>query len=48
MTFTNESDFEKALIEILSTKGWEKDIITYPSEEDLLKEKLIAHYLSGN
>lgn len=37
MTFTNESDFEKALIEILSTKGWEKEVIKNPTEEDLLQ-----------
>lgn len=36
MTFTKESDFESALIEILSHKGWEKDIIKYPTEKDLL------------
>ncbi len=37
MAFTTESDFEKALIEILSKKGWEKDVIKYPTEENLLK-----------
>lgn len=37
MTFTKESDFEDALIEILSKKGWEKEVVKYPSEEDLLK-----------
>lgn len=37
MTFTKESDFEKAFIDILSQKGWEKEVIKYPSEEDLLK-----------
>lgn len=37
MTFTKEIEFEKALIEILSQKGWEKDVIQYPTEEDLLK-----------
>lgn len=36
MTFTKECDFENALIEILSHKGWEKDVITYPTEKDLL------------
>ena len=36
MTFTKESDFENVLIEILSHKGWEKDVITYPTEKDLL------------
>lgn len=37
MTFTSESDFETSLIEILSRKGWEKEIIKYPTEETLLK-----------
>lgn len=37
MIFNNEADFENALIEILSHKGWEKEIINYPSENDLLK-----------
>lgn len=36
MTFTKESDFENALIDILSHKGWEKDVIKYPTEKDLL------------
>jgi type I restriction enzyme, R subunit len=36
MPFTSESDFENALIEILSHKGWEKDAIKYPTEKDLL------------
>lgn len=36
MTFTKESDFESAMIEILSHKGWEKDVIKYPTEKDLL------------
>jgi type I restriction enzyme, R subunit len=37
MTFTKESDVENALIEILSHKGWEKDVIKYPTEKDLIK-----------
>ena len=37
MTFTKESDFEKALIEELSKKGWEKEVIKNPTEEDLLQ-----------
>ena len=37
MTFTKESDFEEALIESLSKKGWEKTVLNYPTEEDLLK-----------
>jgi type I restriction enzyme R subunit len=37
MTFTKESAFEDALIEILSKKGWEKEVVKYPSEKDLLE-----------
>lgn len=37
MVFDKESDFEEALIEALSHKGWESKILKYPSEEDLLK-----------
>jgi type I restriction enzyme, R subunit len=37
MTFAKESDFEDALLEILSHKGWEKKSIDYPSEAELLK-----------
>lgn len=37
MTFTKESDFEEALIKVLSNKGWEKNIIKHPTEKDLIK-----------
>ncbi|MGB5989178.1 MAG: HsdR family type I site-specific deoxyribonuclease [Marinifilaceae bacterium] len=37
MTFTKESEFEQALINILSQKGWEKEIIKNPSEKVLLR-----------
>ena len=37
MTFTAESEFESALIEILSHKGWEKEVIKNPTEQTLLK-----------
>lgn len=37
MIFTKESDFEDALVEILSHKGWEEDVIKYPTEKDLIK-----------
>ncbi|MED4797327.1 HsdR family type I site-specific deoxyribonuclease [Priestia megaterium] len=37
MVFDKESDFEEALIETLSHKGWEPKILKNPSEEDLLK-----------
>ncbi len=37
MTFTKESDFEAALIKVLSENGWDKEIITYPTEKDLIQ-----------
>lgn len=37
MVYTKESDFEEDLIKVLSTKGWEKDVIKYPTEKDLLE-----------
>lgn len=37
MTFTKEAEFEEALIVALSNKGWEKELIKNPTEEDLLK-----------
>ncbi len=38
MTFTNEAEFEKALIKILRDKGWgEHDVIKNPTEEELLE-----------
>jgi len=35
--FNKESEFEQALIKILTQKGWEKEIIKYPTEKDLIK-----------
>jgi type I restriction enzyme R subunit len=37
MTYTTEAQFEEDLILELSKKGWEKEVIKYPTEEDLLK-----------
>ena len=37
MLFTKESDFEAALIDSLSNKGWESEVLKYPTEADLLK-----------
>lgn len=38
MTFTNEAEFEKALIKVLRDKGWgEHDVIKNPTEEQLLE-----------
>ena len=34
MVFNKELDFEEALIKVLCTKGWEKEIIKNPTEED--------------
>jgi len=36
MAFHKESDFEQALIELLSKKGWELDVLKNPTEEDLI------------
>ncbi len=35
MSFTNEKDFDLALIKALQNHGWEKEIIEYPTEADL-------------
>ncbi|MFV0247917.1 MAG: type I restriction endonuclease subunit R [Tenacibaculum sp.] len=35
-TFTKESEFEAALIQALSKKGWESEVIKNPTEKDLL------------
>lgn len=37
MIFNKESDFELALIKILSERGWEKKVLKNYSEQDLLK-----------
>lgn len=37
MGFDKEPDFEKSLIEALSHKGWEPEVLKNPTEEDLLK-----------
>lgn len=37
MIFTREPDFEDAMVEALTHKGWEKTIIQRPTEADLLK-----------
>ena len=36
MTFDKESEFEDALVDILIAKGWENEIIRYPTEKDLI------------
>ena len=37
MTFNKESDFENALITLLFDKGWEPEVIKYPTEADLIQ-----------
>lgn len=37
MIFNKESDFEEALIRILSEKGWEKEVLKNYSEKDLIR-----------
>lgn len=36
VTFKKESDFEEALIKMLSEKGWEKDVLKNYTEKDLI------------
>jgi type I restriction enzyme R subunit len=35
--FTKETEFEQALIEVLSRKGWEQQVINNPTEKDLVE-----------
>ena len=37
MVFNRESDFENALITLLFDKGWESEVLRYPTEKDLLQ-----------
>lgn len=37
MTFQKEADFEEALIKVLAAKGWEKEVIKNPTEQDLIQ-----------
>ena len=37
MTFQKEADFEEALIKVLADKGWEKEVIRHPTEQDLIQ-----------
>ena len=37
MNFKTEAEFEEALIQALSKKGWEKDVLKRPTEKDLLQ-----------
>ncbi len=49
MTFNNETDFEDALVKLLTkSKGWNGGIIKYPTEEDLLKNWADILYNNNN
>lgn len=37
MTFAKEADFEAALINMLANHGWEKNVLRYPTQKDLVK-----------
>lgn len=37
MAFTTEAEFEDALIQALSKKGWEKEVLKHPTEKNLLQ-----------
>lgn len=37
VTFTKEAEFEEALVTALRGKGWEDEVIKYPTEEELVK-----------
>ena len=37
LVFDKESDFEEALIGALKEKGWQEEVLKYPTEEDLIK-----------
>lgn len=48
MAFNSEEDFENALIEMLSKKGWEKEVLRHPSEQDLIKNWADILYDNNN
>lgn len=37
MSFSSESAFENALITLLFDKGWEREVLKYPTEQDLIQ-----------
>ena len=37
MIFNDELEFEEALVNSLKTKGWNNDVIKYPTEKDLIE-----------
>ena len=40
--FKYEADFEKALIKVLSDKGWEHQVLKYPTEQNQIHERIDA------
>lgn len=48
MPFNNEEQFENALIEMLSKKGWEKEVLRHPTEKDLLQNWANILYDNNN
>lgn len=48
MVFTKEADFEEALINLLSKKGWEEKVLRYPTEADLLRNWADILYQNNN
>lgn len=44
-TFDKESEFEKALCEVLMQHGWETEVLMHPTEEELVENwaKIIYH-----
>ena len=48
MTFQKEADFEDALIKVLGEKGWEKKVIKYPTEQDLIDNWAQILYENNN
>ena len=37
MAFDDELKFESELINLLFEKGWEREVLKYPTEEDLIQ-----------
>ena len=48
MIFQKEADFEEALIKVLGEKGWEKEVIKYPTEKDLIDNWARILYENNN
>ena len=36
MVVSTESEFEEKVIQALQSKGWEKEVLRYPTEQDLI------------